>query len=961
MLRCRILGIGAYRSVIFTMALTLCALLAPAAPQAAAAGSAATGKIALTPDERTWLGAHPVLTLSIDAGYAPKSYRDNRGEMVGIGVDYIQVLAERLGIQIRLEGSSWPDALAKGMAHKVDGVVNADLLEERKKALTFTDVYAVDPQAVVTRKDQPPVKSLLELDGKAIAVVRNTSQEAQLRAKAPDLRLVSVDSDAQGLALVIEGKADGAYGDLAVLDHAITVRSMTNLKFALVYYEPPVGYSRLGLRNDDPMLAQVMNKAIASLTEEDRYRIQRKWISVELPAQPGIISPALTPQEKEFLKAHRVIRVGAEPGWAPLQFASDNGRYEGVAWDYLRAIEPALGVRFEVVPSRDFAASVDQVREKKIDMLAALSITPERGKFLTFTRPYISIPIVVLTRNNIAWVDKLSDLRGKRVGVVNRSAIQGWLAQDHPEIQLVPVEAIPQSLEQLERGELFAVIDNILTSSHYIAQGKLTSLKISGDTLYRNELAMGVRSDWPELASILQKAVDALSEADKHAIQQRWVAVRYEHRFDYSLLWKSLTAAGVVVVGFFVWNRRLARVVARRTQALSDEVAERRNAEAAMRQARDQAESANRAKDHFLAAASHELRTPLTPALLVLSALEADPSLDASVRQDITLAREHVEIEKRLIGDLLDFAAVRSGKLSLRRGRVDLHAAIQGAVTVCRPDITARSQKLELELTATRSAVDGDVDRLRQVFWNLLQNSAKFTPVGGSLRVTSANIADPPGIVVQVSDTGKGIEADLLPRIFDAFEQGTPDASQSCNGLGLGLAISQAIIQMHGGTIVPVSAGPGQGATFTVTLPLLLKPLSETPVPVARIAPPHSSRRLLLVEDHLATLAALTRALSNDGHAVATATSVADALALAGTTQFDLAICDIGLPDGSGLELMRQLRGRHQLRGIALSGFGTDEDRAASQAAGFYLHLVKPVAIGILRQAIAQAADDNGQ
>ena len=961
MLHCRILDVRSYRLVIFAMALTLCALFAPAAPDAVPASAPAASQIALTPQERDWLRAHPVLNFSIDANYAPKNHRDASGEMVGTSVDYMKLLASRLGIQIRFEGSSWPDALAKAMKHQLDGVVNADLLEERKRQLNFTDVYAVYPQALATRKDKASISSLSELNGQRIAVIRNSSQQAILHSKYPDLQLVEVDDLDHGLALVIEGKAEGIYDDLAVLDDRVATRYLTILKFALVYYERPVGYCRLGLRNDDPMLLQVMNKAIASLTTEDRNRIQRKWISIEFPAQPGISSPALTPEEKGFLKAHRVIRVGADPTWAPVQFVGAGGRYEGIAWDYLRAIEPILGVRFEAVPAATFAASFDQLNEKKIDMLAAISITPQREKLLTFTRPYISIPIVVLTRNDVAWVRKLSDLKGKRVGVVNSSAVQGWLTQDHPEIQLVPIESIPQSLKQLERGELFAVVDNILTSSHYIAQGRLTSIKISGDTPYRNQLAMGVRNDWLELAPILQKALDALSEADKNAIQQRWIAVRYEHGFDYSLLWKSLAAAGVVVVGFFVWNRRRARVVAHRTQALGDEVAERRNAEEAMRQARDQAQAANRAKDHFLAAASHELRTPLTPALLVLSALEADPSLTESVRQDITLARQHIEIEKRLIGDLLDFSALRSGKLSLRRGRTDVHAAVQGAITVCQPDIDARSQTLELELTASRSIIEGDADRLRQVFWNLLQNSAKFTPAGGSLRVTSTNTANPPGIVVQVTDTGKGIEPDLLPRIFDPFEQGDPDTSQTRSGLGLGLAITQAIVQMHDGAISAVSPGPGPGATFTVTLPLPLTPLAAVVPPVTKATPPASSRRLLLVEDHVATLAALTRALSNDGHAVATATTVAEALALAGTTQFDLTICDIGLPDGSGLDLMRQLRARHQLTGIALSGFGTDDDRSASAAAGFKMHLTKPVAIGTLRDAIAHVSNDTSQ
>lgn len=929
-------------------------LLGLAMPATATIPSSPT--VTLNDSERAWLAAHPVLTLSIGDDYAPTSYRDARGQLVGISVDYMQLLADRLGVQVRFEGSAWPTALGKAMKHQVDGVVNADRLDERKPFLNFTDVYAVYPEALVTRKDQPTINSIADLPGRRIAVKRDTSQLAILRDHYPMVKLIEIDDLAQGLALLTEGKADGVYGDVTVLDREITSRFMSHLKFALVSYEPPAGYSRIGLRNDDPMLLEVVNKAIASLRDEDHRSIQRKWFSMELPTSPelGGSKATLTSEEMSWLAKHRVLRVGGDSHWAPMDFLGADGTRQGVAWDYLHAMEPVLGVRFVAGEPKLWSEIIRDAREKKLDMVACLSITEERQQFLKFTRPYLSIPIVVLTRNDVTFVGRLSDLNGRKVAVVEGYAIAEWLRKDHPQLQIVPVRSVTDGLMRLHRGEVYAYIDNILASSYYIGQLQLATIKVAGDTPYTNDLTMGVRDDWPELVPILQKAIDGLSPKDRNAIYQRWISIRYEHGVDYSLLWKTLTAAGVVVLVFVYWNRKLAGAVARRTVALENEVTERKRAEEAIRQARDLAESASRAKDYFLAAASHELRTPLTPAMLLVSSLENDPSLRESVREDLTTIREHIDVEKRLIGDLLDFSALRSGKLTLHSGLVNLHDAITQAADICSPDINRKHQTLVRQLTATSPFVEGDLDRLRQVFWNLLRNAVKFTPEQGHIRVNTRQSEAGAQITAEVADNGVGIASDLLTRIFDPFEQGERKTTQTLLGLGLGLAISKAIVEMHGGVIQASSAGHNQGALFTITLPLSRRtpaaPNVTAPEPSA--VPSHVGRSILLVDDHAATLTALSRVLKQDGHQILTAMTAASAIQMANEIPFDLLICDIGLPDGSGLDVMRTLRAQRQFPAIAMSGFGTDADREASRAAGFTTHLTKPVSIDTLRETI---------
>ncbi len=377
----------------------------------------------------------------------------------------------------------------------------------------------------------------------------------------------------------------------------------------------------------------------------------------------------------------------------------------------------------------------------------------------------------------------------------------------------------------------------------------------------------------------------------------------------------------------------------------------------AERRARAEAERANEAKSEFLAVLSHELRTPLTPVLLTVSLMESHPGLPADLRQDVATIRRNVELESRLISDLLDLTRITRGKLQLDAQDVDLHPIVRAAVDICQREASAR---LVLDLSAARHVVRGDATRLQQVFWNLVNNAQKFTGPGGTITVRSS---DGPGgrVRVEVADTGAGIDPAVLPRLFNAFEQGDVRAARQQAGLGLGLAISRRLAEAHGGTVTAASAGRGRGATFTVELPAIDAPAPEAvPHRPAAGAGGGSSSPLsvsvLLIEDHEPSLAVMSKLLRQAGHAVTGATSAASGTAAARRETFDVVISDLGLPDGSGLDVMRQLRDRYAGRAIALTGYGMEADVAASRDAGFAEHLTKPVDFAALDAAIRRVA-----
>jgi PAS domain S-box-containing protein len=390
----------------------------------------------------------------------------------------------------------------------------------------------------------------------------------------------------------------------------------------------------------------------------------------------------------------------------------------------------------------------------------------------------------------------------------------------------------------------------------------------------------------------------------------------------------------------------------------------------ALKVAQGVAENASRAKDEFLAALSHELRTPLTPVLMTAAALREDESLPAAVREQLGMMERNIALEARLIDDLLDLTRIARGKLDFRGQPCDAHSLIGLAIEILRDDAMAKSISIQREFGARNCGLIADPARFQQVIWNLLRNAVKFTPRGGRVTVSTRDEQGADGAArlhIEVTDSGIGINATQLEEIFLPFDQGGLTGNHRFGGVGLGLAIARAIVDLHGGEIHAMSDGKDRGATFVVELPGATEPPTgaiEIPTPLLPNSPtlpamPANAprlHRLLLVEDHDATLQVLTRLLVRAGHQVIPVRNMAEALQAAAANKVDLVVSDLGLPDGTGTQLMQQLRDTYGLRGIALSGYGMEEDIERSHEAGFVTHLIKPVDFHQLERAMREFA-----
>jgi len=307
---------------------------------------------------------------------------------------------------------------------------------------------------------------------------------------------------------------------------------------------------------------------------------------------------------------------------------------------------------------------------------------------------------------------------------------------------------------------------------------------------------------------------------------------------------------------------------------------------------------------------------------------------------------------------LLDVTRIAKGKLQLSFEVVDVHEILRRAYEICREDLAKKSIEVKFELDAQGVHVEGDPARLQQVFWNLVKNSVKFTPANGRITIMTSNIL-PDEIEVRITDTGIGIEPEKVEKIFNAFEQGQTSITRRFGGLGLGLAISKAMVDAHRGKIHVESPGKDKGSTFVVQLTTVAAPVraengadGERPTVPDKKKPISRRHRLLVVDDHADTCTGMKMILERRGYDITVAYSAGAALEKTEQEDFDLLISDIGLPDRSGYELMSELRKSKGLPGIALSGFGMETDVNKAREAGFSEHLTKPINFDQLEQAI---------
>ncbi|HVY04578.1 MAG TPA: transporter substrate-binding domain-containing protein [Burkholderiales bacterium] len=658
------------------------------------------------------------------------------------------------------------------------------------------------------------------------------------------------------------------------------------------------------------------------------------WPAVVYPeptSAPGFVD--LTPEEKKWLAAHPVIRIGAETNYAPYEFQDSRGHFVGVVADYLDIIRYKLGTRFQVTQWPDFGTVEAKLRKKELDVVLAVADSADREEFLNFTKPYLHYVNVIVTRDDYSFVSGLKDFQENRVAVVEGHSSKQLTARVYPNFNVTAYPDLFDGLMAVSTGKTDGLVDDIFPIVYNIRYRQISNLKIATaveKALQPAGFSVGVRKDWPELVGILDKVLLTISHEEQREISQKWLSVRYEDKVDYRAIWTSVAVFSLILLAGVFYIRQLS------TQRK------------ALLAARAEAEAANRSKDQFLANMSHELRTPLHAILgyadLMRGGTLPDPSRREAVATIATSGRHLLS----LINDLLDLSRIRSGHLELNPAPVQLAVLFEEIAAMVRVEAHRKGLSFHLDAAAgLAQTVEADGKRLRQILLNLLGNAIKFTDTGGVTLIAEAVALEDAKIELRVlvQDTGVGIAAGDKGRIFAPFEQATEGLKQE-SGVGLGLAITRELARLMGGE-VEVESQPGHGSQFRFIVALPVVEVAQEPrkagLPVVGYR--GARRSVLVVDDQEENRRLLQQLLDPLGFIVLLARGGEEAVASARANRPDLVVMDLRMPDMDGVAAARLIRrspGLERMVIVAASASSADLDRAAAEPATFAACLRKP-------------------
>jgi len=517
-----------------------------------------TQNIKLTDQEKAFLEEHPLIRVGGDPNWPPFEFIDTNGEVMGLSADYFRVLGQLLGVRFDLQADlSWSETLAALKNHELDAVRAIMRNPEREKQILFSDVYNDAVVAIFTRPDVN-VDSLEDLADKTVAVEKDYFTHEALRSSYPDLKLLLVSNSLQALEAVSLGHADAYVGTLATGQYNIEKHFITNVRIAADAPIPSRGLT-IGVRNDWPLLQSAINKALAAIPLEQQIAMRRRWASAgrvdeETPA-------AFTEAELNWIRQHPVIKFTGDPGWLPFEGFTEDGKYEGIAAAVLERLEQITGITFERIPSDNWLNAVMKATSGEVDVLSDDLSNAALDDTHTFTNAYLERPLAVVMRSTQKeLIPDLYAIADKRIAVVDGYGYLWALRQEYPDITFdTSAKTIFEALQRVNTGEFDALIVTYTAGSYQINQLGLNNLRIVGNLPVDMRLGLAVRNDWPELRTILNKAIATITPAEKNRIVDQWMEDKYIERINYQLVWKISLAAAAAVIILLAWNYTVQR------------------------------------------------------------------------------------------------------------------------------------------------------------------------------------------------------------------------------------------------------------------------------------------------------------------------------------------------------------------------------------------------------------------
>ncbi|WP_345988805.1 ABC transporter substrate-binding protein [Sulfurimonas sp. HSL1-2] len=528
----------------------------------------------------------------------------------------------------------------------------------------------------------------------------------------------------------------------------------------------------------------------------------------------------LTPEEQAWLKKHPVINIGVDSEWPPVEFLSRKGAYGGISYGFIQRVAEKLGVRVELQRKRSWQEVDTALKQRELDVVTAMMAMPERYAYASFTRPYLTLPMVIVGGESFQYVGGLAALKGKRVAVVRDYAADFLLKRDFPQIKRVQADSLSEALKMVAFGKADVAVDALAVASYLIAKEGLNNLRIVGQTPYRYEIAMGVRSDWSMLQTLIQRALDSIGEKEREAIYREWVPTVYKHQFDYALLWKILAVLAVIALLFGYKYIRLEELVRRRTSELTE-------LNATLNERIEEAVGENRDKERMLIqqakmatigemieSIAHQWRQPLNVMGIGIANLDLKRQLGTVDEEEldrlINIVHRQVEYMSQTIDDFRNFF-----KRDKQLETVSLRTLVDEVLGLVTPALEQKKIAVDVDVPESIEATLFP-NELKQVILNIVSNAKDVLmqhPIGMK-KIMIAAVEQGDAVVLSIADNGGGVPEEIMDKIFDPYFT-TKFESQ---GTGIGLYMSKIIVEKNLKGQISVENRNG-GAEFVIRLP----------------------------------------------------------------------------------------------------------------------------------------------
>lgn len=925
--------------------------------------------IVLTEKEKIWLRKHEEITLGFTPNIEPLIVVTEDGSLSGILVDIYDEMEKLTGLKVKFNIDNWPSIVDKAKKGKVDGLLASPPSIVESIDLKYSTTVVKGTPVIFARTDAPfEINEEKDLVGKRVAVIRGIDIIDETLARYEGkIEIIETGSAQEIMTLVLRGKADVAFG-LSYHNYLIDKHFLVDIE--PVYFLKQ--YSAEGvasISSDIPEVVSIINKALAAIGQAKVNATVNTWTQLIkenepepviltakdkdlLEAYPNLAQLAfrlrkqvqLTPKEKKWLLTR--LRVPIQVGdYPPFHFVAD-GQPQGISIDYVRVMCMAHDLECDFVQGLTTAEAIYSMQNPGgIAVHSGWQRNSGRQQYANFTGSYVSSPFVIFQREDSERVLYMEDLFGKRVVVEKDYAVTKLLKTNYPMLELLETDFTTDAIKTLAAGQADAYVSNLMAGHYLSLELGLPNIVVAAPAPFEsNNLEIAVRKDWPELAAIIDKSIAAMTQEEHKSIRNRWLSVDYQQKTDYSLVWKTALGFIIILAIVLAWVQSIRR----QSAALSE-------SESRLRKARDAANEANRAKSTFLANMSHELRTPLNAILGFSDMLGRDAEITGDKKEKITIINHSGEHLLEMINDVLDLSKIEAGRIELEPQAFELPKMLQdiGRMFEARAESAGLNFNLELAPSLAQY-ITSDISKLRQILFNLLGNSVKFTTKGSfTLRAKTEPIKNKPDIsllTLEVEDTGPGIATEQLDHIFEPFVQ-VKRSKSNIKGTGLGLSISKSFVDLLSGKI-KASSEIANGSIFTVSIPVKLAQAAEADTMssirpnVLRMALGQPAWRILVVEDSPENRLLLTSTLKQAGFDIREAENGEEAVSIFQEWEPHLIWMDMRMPVMDGYEAtakIRELPGGDAVKIIAITASAFKEQREQHFAAGCDEVVHKPV------------------